>query len=96
MRESLLEAVGVESKCTRRHALKVFTACAGGVALGGASRALADPPWGETAPAVLLTAEGRPLSQGVRKTYGGGAAAGISDAHAGTRRDAAMDKLGGA
>ena len=73
MREAFLELVGSDGKVTRRHAIKVFAACAGGVALGGATHGLADPPWGETAPAEMLAADGRPLALGVSKRYGGAA-----------------------
>jgi hypothetical protein len=71
MSNSYLTAVDHKCGCTRRHAIKVFAACAGGVILGGRlSRALADLPWGETPPAEMLQPGRLPLSPGREEVYG--------------------------
>ncbi|MFH1746984.1 MAG: CehA/McbA family metallohydrolase [Planctomycetota bacterium] len=57
--------------CTRRHALKVFAACAGGVVLGSRlPRGWADLPWGEHPAAAVLEGRTRPPLLGETLSYG--------------------------
>ncbi|MFQ5806220.1 MAG: CehA/McbA family metallohydrolase [Phycisphaerae bacterium] len=56
--------------CTRRHAIKVFAACAGGVILSNRlPGALADLPWGEQPISTQLHPDGTPLSLGSGQPY---------------------------
>ncbi len=59
--------------CTRRHALKVLSACFGGAVLGPwLPRGSAALPWGETPRATLLEPGGTPLTLGEEVAYGRG------------------------
>ncbi len=55
MKIEFLESLDPRESCSRRHALKIFAACAGITLVGPHIRtAHAEPPWGETSPANLL------------------------------------------
>ena len=63
MSNSRYPSIDPNDACTRRHAIKVFAACAGGAVFGGPlMQALGGLPWSEQPPGSLLAAASSPLS----------------------------------
>lgn len=70
MSDCCLTPIDQRRGCTRRHAIKVFAAWAGGAIVGGRlPRALADLPWSEQPPATRLQPDTSPLSLSQRELY---------------------------
>ncbi|MBU0640536.1 MAG: CehA/McbA family metallohydrolase [Planctomycetes bacterium] len=70
MKNHELIAIDGGGGCTRRHAIKIFAACAGGAVLGRCvPRAWADLPWSEEPPAALLSGDSKPLALGRESSY---------------------------
>ncbi len=70
MSEIYLRPMDSTFECSRRHAIKVIAAAAGGSLAGGTvSRTLAALPWAERPPALALDSNAAPLALGKRIRY---------------------------
>lgn len=70
MNGRIIEPLAQSHGCTRRHAIKVFAAAAGGTLFGWpATRGFADVPWGEPEYSRMLSASGSPLRLGDGHAY---------------------------